>query len=271
MENYLLPEALLFVDSDRDGAENMAMDQQMLTAAADHQQILIRIYRWSEPTLSLGYFQKYEHRNSHPASSNLKTVRRKTGGGAIVHDHDWTYSVAVPNQYLSTRAHELIPVGATTRLYDCVHESVVQMLQTNCELDALQWSPDSQSSGTCTAKPSDAACSFLCFERRSQGDIVVGSSKVLGSAQRRVRGAVLQHGSLLLAKSEHAPSLEGIKELAVDGTQLELSHFAKAVGDAISGLTNTAVQEIDAQSENLMKFISSNSDPFSSDTWTQRV
>jgi hypothetical protein len=53
----------------------------------------------------------------------------------------------------------------------------------------------------------------LCFERRSQGDIVVGDAKVMGSAQRRIDGALLQHGSLLLQSSPHAPSLAGLREL----------------------------------------------------------
>ncbi len=54
---------------------------------------------------------------------------------------------------------------------------------------------------------------FLCFHRRSEGDVVVGKDKLMGSAQRRSKAAILQHGSLLLAKSDFAPSLLGLAEL----------------------------------------------------------
>ena len=54
---------------------------------------------------------------------------------------------------------------------------------------------------------------FLCFERRADGDVELAGFKVLGSAQRRTRTALLQHGSLLLARSPGAPELPGIAEL----------------------------------------------------------
>ena len=54
---------------------------------------------------------------------------------------------------------------------------------------------------------------FLCFERREPGDVIAGGCKIGGSAQRRQRGAVLQHGSVLLGQSQFAPELTGIREL----------------------------------------------------------
>ena len=67
---------------------------------------------------------------------------------------------------------------------------------------------------------------FLCFSRGDARDIVLGQHKVLGSAQRRRRGAVLQHGSLLLALSEFAPEFPGLREL----TSFERSIREVAVG-----------------------------------------
>ncbi|OHB69677.1 MAG: hypothetical protein A2V70_16370 [Planctomycetes bacterium RBG_13_63_9] len=55
---------------------------------------------------------------------------------------------------------------------------------------------------------------FLCFERRSPGDVLVGGVKIAGSAQRRRRGAVLQHGSVLLGRSPAAPELPALGDLA---------------------------------------------------------
>jgi len=54
---------------------------------------------------------------------------------------------------------------------------------------------------------------FLCFQRRSPGDVVLGAAKIAGSAQRRRRGAVLQHGSVILGRSPAAPELPGIEDL----------------------------------------------------------
>ncbi|MGE3316782.1 MAG: hypothetical protein AB7O26_16815, partial [Planctomycetaceae bacterium] len=55
---------------------------------------------------------------------------------------------------------------------------------------------------------------FLCFGRGDQRDIVSGGHKVVGSAQRRRRGAVLQHGSILISRSHHAPEFPGICDIA---------------------------------------------------------
>jgi lipoate-protein ligase A len=64
-----------------------------------------------------------------------------------------------------------------------------------------------------TAGEVSAAPPFLCFERRSVGDVLIADVKICGSAQRRRRGAILQHGSLLLARSPFAPQLHGLDEL----------------------------------------------------------
>ncbi len=74
--------------------ENMAIDRQMLEDAERTGSTYIRVYRWSEPTLSLGHFQTDEAREQHLPSRNLATVLRASGGGAIVHHHEWTYAVA---------------------------------------------------------------------------------------------------------------------------------------------------------------------------------
>jgi hypothetical protein len=75
--------------------------------------------------------------------------------------------------------------------------------------------PTPQASPSETAARSSARRQpFLCFQRRSPGDVLVGKTKIAGSAQRRSSGAVLQHGSVLLARSPAAPELDGLKELS---------------------------------------------------------
>ena len=182
----------------------MAIDQALLEIAGRDQCAFLRVYSWAQPTLSLGYFQNYDERLTHEPSVELDVVRRSTGGGAIVHHHDWTYSVCVPDSLLKSS------LGAVPELYEAIHESVVSWLaKFNVQASRFSEDPACKSDG----------CSFLCFERRSTGDVVSKDLKLLGSAQRRKYGALLQHGSLLLQRSIHAPSLDGTKELLLAASE----------------------------------------------------
>src|SRR5947207_926902 len=73
----------------------MAADEVMLESAGQGIASL-RFYEWSLPSLSLGYFQSAEMRLHDPALAGLEWVRRLTGGGALVHDHELTYALALP-------------------------------------------------------------------------------------------------------------------------------------------------------------------------------
>jgi lipoate-protein ligase A len=188
------------------GAWNMAVDEVLLDWSAETGDCAWRFYQWDVPTLSLGYFQRATDRRLHQSSASCPVVRRLTGGGAILHDKELTYSVVVP------AAH---PLGsARDRLYEAVHGSLIDVL-TGRQLVAALRGP-----GT----PSKAAEEpFLCFARRSPGDVVAAGTKIAGSAQRRRRGAVLQHGSVLLGHSAAAPEIcppEPIREAALTPEQL---------------------------------------------------
>jgi lipoate-protein ligase A len=195
-------DARLIRDTAADGAWNMAMDEAIARVVAETGVPVIRFYYWCEPTLSLGYFQPYSHRQSHHASQSCPVVRRSSGGGALLHHHELTYSLAIAT-HTSPRFD---------KLYGILHESLCQCL-VNQGIHATQWS-----------RPTDRAreSEFLCFHRRTSPDVVVGDFKILGSAQRKRRGVVLQHGSLLLAKSDCAPQLLGIADVAhpVDENEL---------------------------------------------------
>lgn len=171
----------------------MAVDEALLESAARDHVLSLRLYRWSEPTLSLGYFQRYEDRRGHEASLSCACVRRASGGGAILHDRELTYSLAVP------AAHPL--ARQAPRLYRVVHEALANLLNRDEPLATL--------AADATAEEG----LFLCFLRHMPGDVLAAGHKILGSAQRRFRGAVLQHGSILLAASPAAPELPGIAEI----------------------------------------------------------
>ncbi|HET6879870.1 MAG TPA: hypothetical protein VFI31_06935 [Pirellulales bacterium] len=185
----------LIVDSAHEGAWNMAVDEVLLASAAATSVWQLRVYGWQVPTLSLGYFQRYEERLAHGASRQAAVVRRASGGGAILHDHDVTYSLAFPARQ-GARDHR--------RLYGVVHEALARMLNSLGVPATLQ--------GPMKDQPRQPP--FLCFQRRAEGDILLRNAKIVGSAQRRSREAVLQHGSLLIAQSAAAPELPGLESLA---------------------------------------------------------
>lgn len=220
-------------DPPADGATNMALDEALAAEAARLDRVLVRISTWSEPTLSLGAFQAIAEARAHRALAGLRIVRRPSGGGAILHGSDVTLSVAVP------RLH---PCGGTPqRLYDAVHEALVAELSA-CGVEAGlsaggvlaragrggrsgsdRVDPDPGPEAPSAAGPT-AEGPLLCFDRRAVGDVVVpvpdgrfgSDAKILGSAQRRLRGAVLQHGSLLLAANRLVPEESrhpGLEEL----------------------------------------------------------
>jgi lipoate-protein ligase A len=171
----------------------MAVDETLLESAARENRLTLRSYQWSEPTLSLGYFQRYEDRQRHRASLAAVCVRRSTGGGAILHDRELTYSIAVPQSHALGRNAQ--------QLYDALHQSLIDCLRKFGVADL------------CLAAETSGSESFLCFQRRAIGDVLLGSHKVAGSAQRRRHSAVLQHGSILLSASQMAPELPGINDL----------------------------------------------------------
>ena len=203
-------------DVPRPGAWNMAVDEVLLRTAAEAGQATLRFYSWSEPTLSLGYFQAAADRHCHPSSLDCHVVRRDTGGGAILHDQELTYSIALPQR--------LTPGWPVSRLYEICHQTLIAALAGVGVSAHL-----ARERQGCTApgsKPHEDKDAFLCFLRRSCYDVVIGEAKIAGSAQRRRQGAVLQHGSILLGRSRFAPELPGIRDLT--GAQLTVEVLTAA-------------------------------------------
>ena len=93
----------------------MAVDEALLETAASLGVPTLRFYQWQEPTMSLGYFQEYADRLRHAASAGCPTVRRASGGGAIMHDRELTYSLAVPEGTSTWSPTACGPIGSSTR------------------------------------------------------------------------------------------------------------------------------------------------------------
>lgn len=233
------------------GAWNMAVDEALLESAAGSGETTLRFYQWSQPTLSLGYFQRLDDRRRHEASRGCAVVRRATGGGAILHDRELTYSFTAP---LDDRF-----ASQATALYRLLHGTLIETLAAwGIAAEMFGDRPDDRAHDHAaesrfafkTNRPSNAPSvgdpagvtlgsradsgqsPFLCFQRRAEFDLVCGTVKVAGSAQRRRKGGVLQHGSVLLQSSPSAPELAGLAEIsAAETTAAEMASGGIAAGE----------------------------------------
>lgn len=179
-------EILVWLDDDADGPSNMAADEVLAEESVRQDRPLLRFYGWTEPTFSLGGFQALAQARAEPSIASFPFVRRPSGGGGIIHGSDLTYAVAVPRSHAWGERPQV--------LYDAFHESLARVL-------ADRGIPARLHEGR--AKESGDESRLFCFQRRARGDLVVpGPSddghKILGSAQRRLSAAVLQHGSFLV-------------------------------------------------------------------------
>ncbi|MBA4187621.1 MAG: lipoate--protein ligase family protein [Planctomycetaceae bacterium] len=201
-----------------DGPTNMAADEALLESACEHGVASLRFYTWTEPTVTLGYFQPSEAR-ALPNLSGLAWVRRSTGGATIVHHHEVTYSFALP-----AAAQRKSPEPWICRF----HRLIRAVLATRGVQSQLVVCGEEVKRGD-----------VLCFLHHTAGDLAINGSKVAGSAQRKLRGAILQHGSLLLRRSAFAPDLPGVNDFAPTAafTPEELAHLLTVSFAAECGTT----------------------------------
>jgi lipoate-protein ligase A len=162
------------------GARNMALDAALMARARRTGECVLRVYGWSRPTLSLGRNQRArgEYDEARAAARGVDIVRRPTGGRAVLHHREATYCVAAPAGAL----------GALAAAYAAINELLVAALRA-LGVDARIAPPAAR------ALPPGPV---PCFETPSAGEIVAGGRKLVGSAQWRDRGAILQHGSILV-------------------------------------------------------------------------
>jgi len=194
-----MDQARLIIDYPRDGSSNMAIDEAILTAVGRAQApSTLRFYRWAAPTISLGHFQKYAQITELPQPFNsLPIVRRITGGGAILHHAELTYSLLLPAD------HHLVKDRAPGTLYQAVHQALIAVLSSHNLSAQLRRGP---------APSSRQRGPFFCFQRANPSDVMVNGKKIAGSAQRRTLKGLLQHGSLMLDNPLSQPGLVTIAD-----------------------------------------------------------
>ncbi|WP_339064047.1 biotin/lipoate A/B protein ligase family protein [Tepidibacillus marianensis] len=171
----------------------MALDEALLEW---HSQKLIpptiRFYGWNPATLSVGYFQKVEKEINvtKVKELGLGLVRRLTGGRAVLHDQELTYSVIVSEDYPQMPK-------SVTEAYRVISQGLLYGFQ-NLGLHAYFSVPETEEEKEKLKNPR----SSVCFDAPSWYELVLEGKKVAGSAQTRQKGVILQHGSILIDLDE---------------------------------------------------------------------
>jgi lipoyl(octanoyl) transferase len=168
------------------GAENMALDEALMDRARETGERVLRVYSWSTPTISLGRNQtaRGHYDLDRIRAEGIDMVRRPTGGRAILHHREVTYSVTAP----------VGPADDLRSSYDRINRLLIGAL------DSLGVSAVLAAPGKRAVSPGIAPC----FDEPSAGELTVDGRKLAGSAQWRLDGALLQHGSILLADDQSA-------------------------------------------------------------------
>ena len=161
-----------------DGPDNMALDAALMNRARRTGETVLRVYEWSEPTLSFGRHQRTlaEYDADALVRACIGVVRRPTGGRALLHHREVTYSVTAPVTE---------PLGSA---YERINTLLLNAL-------ARLGVPANLARSASSAPPPS---SRPCFAEPSRGEVVVNGRKLVGSAQWRDGGALLQHGSILV-------------------------------------------------------------------------
>jgi len=210
IENRKSRIANLFVDPPHDGVTNMAIDGCLLEEVQAGGGGALRFYRWEPATLSLGYFQRFDD----PA-----VVRRCTGGGAILHADELTYSLSLPMDHPLTGERP-------EDLYAWMHARIAEAVAALGGRTAPKGGGDE----------SDLRHGpFLCFERHAGFDLMAGDGgtmKLVGSAQRRTKRGLLQHGSVVLARTHPIQPSGSVSEVV--GRPVGFDEMADAIARAVA-------------------------------------
>ena len=252
----------LVLDEPRSAAENMAVDEALLEHAGHTRGAVLRIYGWRNPSLSFGRNQPARGRYSldGAAARGVSFVRRPTGGRAVLHFREITYSVTAPDGAL----------GSLGESYSRINRLLVDGLR---RLDVA----------AAVATPAGAAPPpgiAPCFETPVAGEIVADGRKLVGSAQLRDRGSILQHGSILVDDDQTLASdllVEPITPPPAPATLRELLGHAPsrqdvtcAMLDAVRSLEDAAAC-IGCHDDNVIRAAERLSARYEDPEWTWRL
>ena len=229
----------LLLAEPRSGAENMARDTALLARAARTGETVFSVYSWQRPTLSFGRNQRARgfYDAGKVSSAGLDVVRRPTGGRAILHDREVTYSVTAPLEGAPPLRE------AYTRINEILLDGLARL--------GVAAEP-ALAGGRRAPAPTDRPC----FETPTAGELVARGRKLVGSAQWRDDQGVLQHGSILVEDDQS--SLSSFVTSGVDNEMIPVpATLASLLGHApsprdVAGAMFEAVRAlVDSEAEEL--------------------
>ena len=251
----------LFHTPAQSGAVNMAIDHALMARARRTGESVLRVYTWSAPTLSLGRHQSARgHVNPDVATDlGVSLVRRPTGGRALLHHREVTYSVTAA----------LARDDSVRTWYVSINTVLLRALR------ALGVNAETAVVSGRTPLPATASC----FVRPDEGEITVGGRKLVGSALLRQEGALLQHGSILLdddqpmlnallPADELRPAPAGTLRQAL-GEVPRVGAVAEALFASLEGVAEVDTTPLD-QEEQLWADANQLERQYASDDWTFR-
>ncbi|WP_089740075.1 lipoate--protein ligase family protein [Gracilibacillus ureilyticus] len=178
-----MTETWYFIDTGKSlPAFNMAVDECLLNWHSKGEiPPIIRFYEWEPAGMSVGYFQKTKNKIDLDAlkNQNIPLVRRLTGGRAVLHDQELTYSVIVSEN------HPDMPKSVKDA-YRVISKGLLEGFKL-LNIEASFSIPEGKLETTQSA---------VCFEEPSWYELVIEGKKAAGSAQTRQKGVILQHGSI---------------------------------------------------------------------------
>ncbi|MBI4686146.1 MAG: lipoate--protein ligase family protein [Nitrospirae bacterium] len=206
-------------------AYNMALDEAIAVSVRNGMAPpTLRLYAWDSPSVSLGHFQKNRDVNiEYCLDSGIPIVRRPTGGRAILHDRELTYSFSVKTD------NELFSKG----IFDS-YKKISSALQL--ALLKIGISPEVR---TDKKTLNAARRTPLCFQATSYGEITVNNRKVIGSAQKHWADGLLQQGSIPyhIDKSE-------IQKVFVLQTDQDITEVMAGLNDMLPDLKDEDFRDI---------------------------
>ena len=201
----------------------MAVDEALATSLGLRRPIL-RFYRWQPWTISVGFHQNLDGIDIEKCrKAGIDVVRRPTGGRAILHAHELTFSVVLPN-FISRF------LGSTHDVYNQISAALVNGLN-RLSLPVLL-----EKNRRASSDFSKYQSRFACFATSAKYEIQIGFRKLVGSAQRKYDRALLQHGSILLG-DQH----------------LDLVHYLKSNGNGLAARARQLLEEKTVSMETILR------------------
>jgi lipoate-protein ligase A len=234
----------LLIDQPADGAANMARDEAIVSShAGGAMPPTLRLYRWKSACLSLGRFQRVDAIDRAAcARAGVVIVRRPSGGRALLHDAELTYAI------IARADHPLFgnqPILATYRQISLALRAGLRRLGVAAELtpasrdERRRTKDETELHSSFVLRPSSSS-SAACFDTPAAYELTLAGRKLVGSAQTRRDGSILQHGAIpLVAHAQRLAALLrhplddlGAKMIALDqaaGRKIEFDELADAL------------------------------------------